>query len=103
MLPSSTSAQAAGYTLDAWGGLHPFGGAPAASGTPYWPNQDIARRVVLLSDGTGGYVMDLFGGLHPFAIGQNPMPPVITNNAYWANWAIARAGVGCIRSAPPLQ
>jgi hypothetical protein len=34
--------------------------------------------------------MDLYGGLHAFAVGSNPQPPAITNEAYWANWAIAR-------------
>lgn len=90
LLPSSTRAQAAGYTLDAFGGLHPFGGAPAASGYPYWANNEVAKRVVLLSDGSGGYVMDVFGGLHPFAVGSNPLPPSISNESYWPNWAIVR-------------
>jgi hypothetical protein len=28
--------------------------------------------------------------LHPFAIGNNAMPPAITNFGYWPNWNIAR-------------
>ena len=43
-----------------------------------------------MSDGTGGYVLDGWGGLHEFAVGTNPMPPSITNFAYWPNWSIAR-------------
>jgi hypothetical protein len=46
--------------------------------------------MVLLGDGTGGYVMDGYGGLHPFAVGSNPMPPAVTNYAYWSGWNIAR-------------
>jgi len=90
LLPSSTSAHASGYTLDAWGGLHPFGGAPAAWGFGYWPNSNLAKRVVLLSDGTGGYTLDAWGGPHAFAVGNNPVPPAITNYAYWPGWDIAR-------------
>jgi peptidase M23-like protein/fibronectin type III domain protein len=90
LLPSSTRAHVAGYTLDAWGGLHPFGGAPQTSATPYWPNSNLGRRAVLLSDGSGGYIMDAWGGLHPFAVGGNPVPPAITNGAYWPRWDIAR-------------
>jgi len=90
LLPAATVASPQGYTLDGYGGIHPFGGAPAVQGGPYWRGYDIAKRLVLLSDGSGGYVLDGLGGLHPFAIGTNAMPPEITNNAYWANWAIAR-------------
>ena len=42
MLPGSASA---GYTLDGWGGLHPFGGAPAIKSSAYWPGWDIAKGV----------------------------------------------------------
>ncbi len=90
LLPAATGAQSQGYTLDGWGGIHPFGGAPAVQGAPYWPNFDIAKRLTLLSDGTGGYVLDGYGGLHPFATGTNPLPPAITNAAYWRGWNIAR-------------
>jgi len=90
LLPTATAAQPQGYTMDGFGGLHPFGGAPVPHFSAYWPNWDIARRMVLLSDSTGGYVMDGFGGLHPFAVGSNPMPPAITNFGYWPNWNIAR-------------
>jgi hypothetical protein len=79
-----------GYTLDGFGGIHAFGGAPVAHWSAYWPNWDIAKRLVLLSDGSGGYVMDGYGGLHPFSVGSNPMPPAIHNFAYWPGWNIAR-------------
>jgi len=90
LLPASTASQPQGYTLDGWGGIHPFGGAPAVRGAPYWSNFDIAKRLALLSDGSGGYVLDGYGGLHPFATGTNPMPPAITNVSYWKGWNIAR-------------
>ena len=90
LLPASTTSQPQGYTLDGWGGIHPFGGAPDVRGAPYWSNFDIAKRMALLSDGSGGYVLDGYGGLHPFATGTNPMPPAITNVSYWKGWNIAR-------------
>jgi hypothetical protein len=34
--------------------------------------------------------MDAYGGLHGFAVGTNPMPPNITNFAYWNGWQIVR-------------
>ncbi len=76
-----------GWVLDGYGALHPFGGAPAMSGSPYWPGWDIARDVVLLSD-AGGYVLDGFGGLHPFG-----NAPKATHAAYWSGWDIARSVV----------
>jgi hypothetical protein len=87
-LPSATGTNPQGYTLDGWGGIHPFGGAPAISGGGYWPNFDIAKRLVVLSDGTGGYILDGWGGLHAFAIGSNPLPPTPAS-AYWPGWNIA--------------
>ena len=89
LLPTSTAAKPQGYTLDGFGGVHQFGGAPVVRATAYF-GVDIARRLVLLGDGTGGYVIDNYGGLHAFAVGSNPMPPAITNNAVWSGWNIAR-------------
>ena len=75
LMPTATALSAPGYVLDGWGGIHPFGGASVTHGGPYWPGWKIARKLAILSDGTGGYVLDGWGGLHPFAIGTNPMPP----------------------------
>jgi hypothetical protein len=41
-LPGSA---AAGYTLDGYGGTHPFGGAPNIVNQPYWPGRDIAKSI----------------------------------------------------------
>lgn len=92
-----------GYTLDAWGGLHPFGidgaGAPAKpTDGPYWKGWDIARDVVLVpqfpaqadSAPAGGLVLDGFGGLHYFTIVPGVPAPVITGGPYWNGWDIAR-------------
>ena len=86
--PNALLAAPHGYTLDGYGGIHPFGGAPPVSGAPYF-GFDIAKRIVLLSSGAGGYVLDGYGGLHPFTVGTNPLPPPITNASYWPGFNIA--------------
>lgn len=79
----------AGYVLDGFGGLHAYGGAAAPVTTGYWSGWDIARRVVVRSDG-GGYVMDGFAGLHPFAQPGQAMPARPAGGPYWPGWEIAR-------------
>src|SRR5205823_7753532 len=77
-----------GYTLDGFGGVHPFGAAPAASGAAYF-GWDIACDIVLLPGSTsshaGGYVLEGWGGLHPFGGARD-----VTGAAYWARWDIAK-------------
>lgn len=73
-----------GYVLDLYGGVHPYGHAPALSVREYWPGWDIARAIDLNADGKGGYVLDGYGGIH--AIG-NAKP--IQTSAYWPGWDIA--------------
>ncbi len=84
-----------GYTLDGYGGLHPFAvgsgpAAPAVNRGPYWSGWDIARAVARLPNHNSGYVLDGFGGLHPFASGSAPLPPPVTTGPYWNGWDIAR-------------
>lgn len=68
-----------GYTLDRWGGVHPFGAAKPFPNVGYWPGLDAARRIVVTDwSKPAGYVMDLDGGLHAF--GGNVTPP---GAAYW--------------------
>jgi hypothetical protein len=98
-----TCASFGGYTLDAWGGLHPFGingktGPSKPKDGPYWRGWDIARDVALVptdprdpdSPPAGGYVLDGFGGLHYFTIDGTVPQPTITGNPYWNGWDIAR-------------
>src|ERR1035437_5853652 len=75
------------YVLDGWGGLHPFGGAPAVSGTAYWQGWDIARGIAAtcVNGSPGGYVLDGWGGVHPFG-----SAPAGSGTAYWQGWDIAR-------------
>ena len=80
LLPNGTG----GYTLDAAGGLHPFGGAAnARAGAPSWPGQDKARGVTILPDGSGGWVVDSLGHVYPFGIGDNPKPPAPVGTPTW--------------------
>ncbi|MDQ6856912.1 MAG: fibronectin type III domain-containing protein [Candidatus Dormibacteraeota bacterium] len=76
---------AGGYVLDGWGGVHPFGNAPAVGGNAYWPGWDITRSIALRPDGVSGYVLDAWGGVHPFG-----GAPALTYSAYWPGWDIAR-------------
>ena len=85
--------------LDGYGGLHPFSASrpagfrslgtgpppPLTVGGTYWQGWDIARKVVIFSDGTGGYVLDGYGGLHGFGVGR-PAPPDPKLTAYWAGF-----------------
>jgi hypothetical protein len=41
-IPGSSNS---GYTLDGWGGPHPFGNAPAIQSFQYWPGWDIAVAI----------------------------------------------------------
>ncbi len=84
-----------GYTLDGFGGLHPFrvgGGtvAPPVDRAPYWPGWDIARAVARRPNRTTGYVLDGLGGVHPFAARGAALPPAVSGTPYWPGWDIAR-------------
>ncbi len=82
----AAAAAGGGYALDAFGGLHPFGGAPALATSGYWVGWDITRGVALDASGTGGYVLDGFGGLHPFGAAHVPASPP----PFWPGWDVAR-------------
>lgn len=84
-----------GYTLDGFGGLHPFriGTGPlpaAATGSTYWNGWDIARGAALNPTGRGGYVLDGFGGVHRFRVGTGLRAVPTTGTPYWPSWDIAR-------------
>lgn len=92
----------AGYSLDGFGGLHPFGGAPAVTAsTGSWKGWDIARSVAIAPNSTRtavtGYVLDGYGGIHPFAAGSAALPPGVRTGPYWSGWDIAR---GIVLSTP---
>ena len=82
-----TSGVGAGYLLDSFGGITPFGDAPAlnTSGAPYWAGWDIARSLTVLPDASGGWILDGWGGIHNFGTA-----PRIAEPAYWPGWDIAR-------------
>ena len=82
-----------GYTLDAYGGVHPIGDSPPVDATGYWPGWQIAKAIQMNPCDTAGqysgWVMDGFGGLHPFAAAGTPMPAVPDTTGYWPGWSIA--------------
>jgi spore germination protein YaaH len=82
-----------GYTLDGWGGVHPFhvngdgSTMPASIGTAYWSGWDIARGMFLLpGSAMAGYTLDGWGGLHPFG-----GAPAIKSQSYWPGRDIAKS------------
>lgn len=79
-----------GVKLDAWGGLHPVGGAAELVGGGYWPGLDIARDVALVPGTHCGFLLDGWGGLHPFAETGSTLPGPAQGFAYWKGWDIAR-------------
>jgi Bacterial Ig-like domain (group 3) len=86
------------YVLDGWGGLHPYGGAPAVSGNAYWAGWDIARGIAPdpCAGQSGGYVLDGYGGVHPFG-----GAPAVSATAYWPGWDIARGiAATCVNGRP---
>jgi hypothetical protein len=83
-----------GYLVDAYGGIHNIGDAPAINTPVYWPGADNVRGVALRPDCLSGYMLDLSGGLWPFAVAGTPNPPTYIPSgkyAYWPGQNITRA------------
>lgn len=84
--PAAASAQSGAVALDAWGGLHAFGGLNLnTSGSPYWPGWYIARAVAVRADGSGGWTLDAWGGIHNWGSAQPIQTPF-----YMPGWDIAQ-------------
>jgi hypothetical protein len=76
-----------GVLLDAHGGLHPFGGVKLdTTNAASWPNDDLARALVVRSDGSGGWVLDAWGAIHAFG-----STPAIQSAFYQQGKDVARA------------
>ncbi len=71
--------------VDAYGGVHRFGGAPAATGSGYWPGQQMVRGIATDPAAPGGYVLDAYGGMWPFG-----GAPRRYAGGYWPGRDIAR-------------
>jgi len=83
----------AGFVLDGYGGLHPYGVAglsETSGGSGHYWGVDVARDFAFLPDGTGGFVLDAYGGLHPFRVNGATGTLTAQGNSYWQNWDIAR-------------
>src|SRR5438105_15784956 len=77
-----------GYTMDAYGAVHPWAASVAPPGRtdgPSWTFK-IARAEALRPDRGSGYVLDGYGGVHRF--GGAPAATGVTG--YWSGWDIAR-------------
>jgi hypothetical protein len=89
LAPWASSDRPAGYILDEYGVLHPFGDAPAISDAAHF-TADQARGVVLLPGATpggavSGYTLASGGRLYPFG-----GAPAVTPSAVWPGKDIAR-------------
>jgi hypothetical protein len=78
--------RSAGYVLDAFGAVHPAGGAARLRGSAYWPGWDVARDLGLTRGGGAGQVLDAFGGLHPVGGARR-----LRQSGYWPGSDMARA------------
>jgi CHAP domain len=74
-----------GFTLDGYGGLHPWGRAAPLAQAVSWRGWDIARGLVVQRGRAGGYVLDGFGGIHAFGAA-----PPVRPTAYWPAHDIGR-------------
>src|SRR5690606_35242078 len=55
-----------GWILDAWGGIHAFGGAPRFQSPVYRRDVDHARDIVASPNGRGGWIMTTDGYIAAF-------------------------------------
>lgn len=68
-----------GYVLDAWGGIHDFGGALAPAVKPSWPMTDMARDLVVSSYPTNfQYTILTKNGTNVLVNGSTPPAVTIT-------------------------
>ncbi len=66
-----------GVLLEADGTIIPFGGVKLdTSSAASWPGKDIARSLVVLSDGSGGWVLDGLGPIHAFGTAPKITSPI---------------------------
>ena len=85
--PTAPGSSQQGFTLDGYGGMHPYGPAtPTISETSgsaghYW-GFDIARDFAFMPDGSGGVLLDGYGGLHPFGV-NGGVGPTVSGYSYF--------------------
>jgi hypothetical protein len=64
-----TYVPAGGYTVDVYGGLHPYGDAPYEGVSAYYPGWNIVRGATLNAcdpSGHSGWTVGGYGGMHQF-------------------------------------
>jgi hypothetical protein len=74
-----------GYTLDAWGAVHPWADAehpapPAPGRLRYSRGRDVTRGLALLPEGRAGLVLDGRGRIEIFVVGAGT-PPTVRGSA----------------------
>jgi hypothetical protein len=90
--PSQSAGPAGGYTVDVYGGLHPYGDAPYEAVSAYYPGWNIIRGVVLDAcdpSGHSGWTVDGYGGMHQFGAA----PFVTVYGGYYPGWDVIRGVV----------
>ncbi|MBV8950571.1 MAG: hypothetical protein JOZ99_06835 [Actinobacteria bacterium] len=118
--PTTPGAQPGGYVLDAWGGIHEFGGAPPMASSHYTPRSATSHNIGLEGDDAGGVTMNSSARTFVFPVGASltrqpstacddtsrfgiptraisfdPMPVVVNNvNQYQVNGAVMDAWGG---------
>jgi uncharacterized protein YvpB len=87
-----------GYVLDGFGGVHPFGGAPALPQSAYWGGWDVAAGIDVHLDGSGApdglAVLDDFGGLHYAGGYPNVANPPPYNGMHYIYQRLGRSDDG---------
>lgn len=86
-------AKGAGYLIDGHGGLYVVGNATALPNDPYWPNHDVARRIIVQSWGdtdTFRYaIVDSAGAVHPRTRTTPPVVRISEPLGTFSNWTLA--------------
>ena len=83
---------AGGYTVDAYGGVHPYGDAPYEAAATVYPGFNIIRGEVLDAcdpSGHSGWTVDAYGGMHQFGAA----PYLTVYGGYYPGWDIIRGAV----------
>jgi hypothetical protein len=86
--PATPDSSSRGFTLDGYGGMHPYGPATtgiletSGSSGHYW-GFDIARDFAFMPDGSGGVLLDGYGGLHPFGVNSATGPTITAGYSYF--------------------
>jgi uncharacterized delta-60 repeat protein len=91
--PTPQPADVGGFVVDAFAGLHQWGGRVLPAAPTAIAGSTRARGLVTLPDHTGGYVLDANGSLKPFAVGPSAMPAAAVTPDTYGTADVARGVV----------